>query len=315
MFLRFTSLRSLLLCLACCLSTASVEAGVIPWTYNAIFGTGPMYSGWGGWGAPYGGGYAGYGYGWGGGYPMAGYYGGYAAPSYGVAYGPSLSYGYGAYPAVSNCSSCATATVNYAPACGSDCGLCNSGCGSECNAGCGNCSSGTSTYSPEPDSNSNVQPTPAGTPSTPPKDDFGPTQNRNNDNTDDVGPSTGTDARGFELPARAPANFGEDSVFPSDSVAPASGGSASPSGGTIAPMEDDITPSGGSTITPEANPFINRFEPERIEPLDIEPAVATTTMPIRRRTSFTTRYRVPTAVRVAVTPAPRHPAAPQVATK
>ena len=130
---RFASLLTLLLVAG---TTSAAQAGVIPWTYNAIFG--PVR-------------YPEYGYGYGAGY-------GYRAPRYVVSYAPAYSYApvsYGYAPAwsgSSGCSSCSTsysAPASYAPSYGYGYG---SGCGS-CGPvtqapSCGDCLSGGCSTTP-----------------------------------------------------------------------------------------------------------------------------------------------------------------------
>lgn len=113
------------------------DAGVIPWTYNAIFGYGP-YTAW----RPnfYAPSYA----------PM------YAPPAYTPTYGASYGYGsffggYGGYPASTYaapaCSSCNSGVVvNYGPYDSGCCNSCNTGCspcGDGCNSGCSSCEGGS----------------------------------------------------------------------------------------------------------------------------------------------------------------------------
>jgi len=95
-------------------SGSSADAGLIPWTYNAMFG--PAY-------------------------PQYAYYGGYG---YGYDAGPvTYSASYGGY--TSNC--CGQAVTYYGPAPSGCCGSCNPCCGTCGTGGCGNgCSSCGTNY-------------------------------------------------------------------------------------------------------------------------------------------------------------------------
>ena len=94
-------------------SGSSADAGLIPWSYNALFGYGPAS-------------------------PQYAYYGGYG---YGYDAGPvTYSASYGGY--TSNC--CGQAVTYYGPAPAGCCGSCNS-CGSCGSCATGNCGGGCST--------------------------------------------------------------------------------------------------------------------------------------------------------------------------
>lgn len=143
--------KSLLLAVVLTMSAVPAQAqGLIPWTYNSVFGTGPTY-----WGSYYPGSYGT----WGANYGTTAFYSPYVA-SYG-------SFGYSNCGCNTGCSSCGT-VANYAPACGcnnycgcSTCGYANTGCG---NCGCADCGNGCSNCAnPAPvnnnQNNGNVEPT------------------------------------------------------------------------------------------------------------------------------------------------------------
>lgn len=153
-----------------------VQAGVIPWTYNAIFGYGPMFPRRYGYTAGYAPGYgmpgmwgAGYGYGYQSS-PLA-----YSAPVT-TYYGPSYYGGGSVYDMSSacGCNPCAT----------SACSPCGSGCAT------GDCSTTGGNYSPSPvaEDRNDSEITPTFKPTTPnenntpdPNDDFVPVERREDD--------------------------------------------------------------------------------------------------------------------------------------
>lgn len=213
---------------ALCLCLApSAEAGLIPWTFDALFGPpGSLQQWWAGYpnGNPYIGGYGGGGYGTMYGTGYRGWYGGgYAAPNYGY----------------SNC--CAPVTANYYSSSYGDCG-CNpcGGC-SSCSGGCasGTCASGDcgtgSNYSPEP--------TPDATPRTFKKDDgtdtsddFRPLQPR--ESNDEILPNPGSG--NFQSPRPAPGEpgGGGDDILPRGVLRPEA------EGAYVKPIEVETTVAG-----------------------------------------------------------------------
>lgn len=211
---------ALSLCLA-----PSTEAGLIPWTFDALFGPpGSIQQWWAGYpnGNPYMGGYGGgYGTMYGTGY--RGWYGGgygYAAPSYGY----------------SNC--CSPVTANYYTSSYGDCG-CNP-CGGYGCSGCasGNCASGDcgtgSNYSPEP--------TPDVVPRTFKKDDdtntsddFRPLKPR--ESSDEILPNPG--GGDFKTPRPAPGEPGSgDDILPRGVLRPEADGAY------VKPIEVETTVAG-----------------------------------------------------------------------
>src|SRR5262249_39268827 len=109
-----------------------------------------------------------------------------------------------AYPTTGACSSCSGGlAVNYAPACNTGCGTCDTGCSSCAGASCSNCAD-TSSYSPDPENESTVEPTPA----TPPKDDFEKTTPHTTDS--EAAPRGGRGRGGFKTPPRARAGWGNE---------------------------------------------------------------------------------------------------------
>ncbi|MCA9080095.1 MAG: hypothetical protein KDA58_06020 [Planctomycetaceae bacterium] len=155
MFQPAKCLKVLLLTAACSLPTASAQAGVIPWVYDAIFGYhGPA------WGGRYMGGYPAYGWGGYGGYASYGY-----APSYSVGYGYAPGYvgGYGASAGCGGCGTGYSVSANYGWS-GYGCG-CATPCGcSPCSGGCSTGDCGVTNYAPA--ATDDPQPTTSGTPST-----------------------------------------------------------------------------------------------------------------------------------------------------
>lgn len=214
-----------------------VEAGAIPWTYNAIFGYGPifprrhgytagyspMYSGMNMWGANYG-------------------------PSYATNYGPSMGWSPSVAPVTSyyGPSYYGGGAVYGNQSCGCNpCGVsvCNP-CGG--NSGCpnGNCATSGGNYSPEPvneNGNSTSEVTPTFKTPNPervapdPADDFVPVDRRE---SEFVSPRTNS-----TIP-NTPTNLGTNSTIPE---------SSNNSGGTST-IPNNLNPSGNGTSTIPMSP-------------------------------------------------------------
>ena len=130
-------------------SGSSADAGLIPWSYNALFGYGPAY--------PQYAYYGGYGYGYDAGpVTYSASYGGYTSSCCGQAvtyYGPAPAGCCGSCNSCGSCGSCGTCATGN---CGS-CSTCGTNYGGDCStcggAGCSNCAPSTSgsNLTPQPD--------------------------------------------------------------------------------------------------------------------------------------------------------------------
>lgn len=274
------SLNAIAVVFVTCLGS-SASAGIIPWTYNAIFGYGPAFPG--------------------------GYYGAPAYPAYpatplptatyygpvGPAWGSGIAAGYGSYgdccnPCPAPCDPCST--------CGSPCGP--GGCPS------GNCGSN---YVPEASDDPNSpqptevtpegQPTPPTYQNDPPPDNFVPAVPREED----------TRPNRSSIPNARPA---PDSVLPETNRPNTNGNSNAPgfndSDFTLPNTERSPAPSepSGSPMAPEQPdevlPFGTGIQPP---PLELESVPVASISPPRQRIVSQAHYRIPRVVRIDVTPA------------
>lgn len=212
-------------------------------------------------------------------------YPGWGGYGYGMGYsmtypaGPAYGPGYIAPSSPCGPGGCGTSTLNYAP---NLCDTCNPCVCDPCDpcSPCGTGACGTGVNVPPP-SAVDSQPVPTPSPDQPSKsDDFGPSRLENRD----VQPSpeeSNAPPFGFEKP-----------------MTPAPGDPSEP-----APMQ----PEGAETNPMDAGDV-------KLEPLTIEVPVSSTLEPVRRRTGLTIGYRVPTVVRVAISPSlPKAVVAPQLA--
>ena len=297
--------------------TADAQAGLIPWSYNAIFGYGPAFPG--------------YRYGYGAGYaPMAGY--GYpVTANYG--YPVTTNYGYPGYSI--------PATSYYGPVTGAydaygyDYGYGGTECCNPCPSACdpcgsGNCASGNCGAGYNPDTQpsdignspnpTEAQPEPVTPDVTPPTyrdnappDNFVPATPRENDSTI---PGNGSSSPGSRSNSTIPDNDRSNSTIP-----PRGSGS----NGNNAPDFDDFSmpnterspaplePS-GSTIPkgnnrPEGTPAPggnseNEVLPlgTQVEPVDVESAPLASLSAQRRRIVSQAGYRIPHVTRMNVAP-------------
>ncbi|WP_437202385.1 hypothetical protein [Planctomicrobium sp. SH664] len=308
---------------------ATSEAGIIPWTYNAIFGYGPIFGG---------GYYGGYGYG--------------AAPYYNAGYPSTIGYpaspgtissyyapwnmGYGGY----------AYSAGYGPACGCNpcgCDPCGSGCNAcgtgDCATGnCpgGNCATGNcgATYSPSttpvPDPNlskprQEEEITPRQSPprtydNNPPGDQFnrvptydpqqnwrgngaGNTNPDNNarpftplapDNQRSTNPMEPNDLRRFDPPV-APVNpMNNAPVNPINPINPMGNPPANPN-----------APAGNLLPDEEINPFNSPAKPStEVQPLELDSAPIASLKAPRERLVTQASFRAPSVVRLPVAPRP-----------
>ncbi|MBT5018430.1 hypothetical protein OAF98_02385 [Planctomicrobium sp.] len=307
-----------------------VEAGAIPWTYNAIFGYGPMfprrhgytagyspmYSGMNIWGANYGQAYsANYG-------PSMGW-----SPSVTSYYGPSY-YGGGSVYSSASCG-CNPCGVSACDPCGG-----NSGCPN------GNCASTEGTYSPAPvknNGNNSSEVTPTFKPTSPekvapdPADDFVPVDRRESEFVSPRSNST--------IP-NTPTNLGTDSTIPDNLNSNGNGTSTIPMSPIERPMapgnntESTIPninnrstiPENNSSTIPEntrstipENPASREFPPPisrpaptepssnevipgntNVEPLELELIPVARVVVERKRVSMKAGYRIPIVSRIDV---------------
>jgi hypothetical protein len=244
----------------------SSEAGLIPWTYNAIFGPGPAF----GWRQAY---YSGY----------APYYSAGYAPYYGYRARYSASYAYGMpYYGGMNSSGCcgvANYTPNWGygccapvnPCCGTCVGACDSGCGVGSN--CSGCSVGAGTSEPPANSTPDEGATPTYAPKTKqPGDSVPPDEfkgvDRNLDNR--------RGGRGTE-------EFGGDGTggVNSNSSAP--------------PFEKP------ADAEPKSDPSDTRLMPP-VEPINLDAKIAFRTPANFTRVHAAAKFRLPTVVRTLPTP-------------
>lgn len=234
----------------------AVEAGVIPWSYNAIFGYGPIFPRRYGYSAGY--------------TPM---YGGpmYGGPMYSSPMGWGANYGFSSPGSAAWAPQMAPVTTYYGPAyygggsvnasCG--CNPCGYSACDPCAGGCpgGDCSTNTSTYSPspepQPDGNRTevtptFKPTPAEDTSTPETaDDFVPVERREED-TDFISPRSenkpGTGRSTIPEagnPSTIPNNSGSSTIPDRTEILP---GQSQPEVSPIAPMTRPVVPANESTI-------------------------------------------------------------------
>jgi len=209
-------------------SASSLQAGLIPWAYNSVFGYGPVFPGRYGYAPAYG-----YGNGIAMGptaMPVSSYYG----PS-DWGWGGFAGYGYGGSGNCNPCGGCSP--------CGNSCDPCGGGC-SNCADQCG------SSYAPAPQNNSPSEPTPASPKPAPPANP-NPPANRNDVPTDDFRPARPLDNSSPSFPNNTIP--GGNSTIPRGT--PPSGGSpagsGNPGGGTI-PGGSSIP--GGGTIPGGSTP-------------------------------------------------------------
>lgn len=228
----------------------AAEAGVIPWSYNAVFGYGPIFP-------------RRYGY-------TAGYAPMYGTPVYSSPMGWGANYGPGSAAWTPQM---APVTTYYGPAYYGG-GVVNAGCGCNpcgysacdpCAGNCpgGDCSTNTSTYSPDPQQEGNgtevtptFKPTPVEETRTPETaDDFVPVERREEDtdfisprseNKPETGRSTIPDAGS---PSTIPNNSGSSTIPDRTEILP---GQLDPEVTPMAPITRPVVPSNGSTI-PDAS--------------------------------------------------------------
>ncbi|WP_437221697.1 hypothetical protein SH661x_002435 [Planctomicrobium sp. SH661] len=208
--MRLTDCRNLFLIAVMALGggmTSSADAGIIPWTYNAVFGTTPMYGGYA-YGAPA--------YGYSAAYAPAFTTTSYYSPrwtTYTAGYVPAFSYSsYGAgFANYGYAAPCAPCGCNPCSCASGSCGDCVSGNCASGNCASGNCASGNcgAGYAPDINNGPTPEPTraapsnpPAANPppatttpperNNPPADDFRPVPPRTNDTTIPSIPNTGT---------------------------------------------------------------------------------------------------------------------------
>jgi hypothetical protein len=256
----------------------SSEAGVIPWTYNAIFGPGPVF----GWRQAY---YSGY----------APYYSTGYAPFYGYRARYSASYAYGVpyYGGMNNSGCCGVA--NYTPDWGSGCcapvnpccGTCVSGCDSGCVGGaCTGCgvdpsaaaTSGTGGSEPTPaDSSGRKSPetyAPETRQPTTPNDDFGAGNRSLNDR------NRGRGTEGFGGDGTGGLNNNKSEAPPFQQPAPAD---------------------------PKGDPDARVMPP--VEPVNLDAKVAYRAPSNFKRVHATAKFRLPAVVRVTPSNLEQTPAA------
>lgn len=275
---------------------SEASAGIIPWTYNAVFGYGSPWSG------AYG--YQGYGYpGYSVGYApdyMAGrtYTAGYA-PYYSAGYAPVYSAG---YPQAGCAGGCGVST-SYAPS-GCGCSPCQNGC-SPCSGGCANGDCGVSNYAPSATQEPSPASTDAGTKGTP--DSSTQTFRKKELPADEFKPVVpGSDFRS------TPPSERDSVVVPSrDNWSGTRGTTDAPPAGltpaTPAAEPNEVVPGGLIRPAPAEprNDFFN--ESNEVIPGSTEtrhlpaPPVANTSFtPARQRLAIHTSYALPTVSRVPV---------------
>lgn len=284
-------------------TTTPVQAGIIPWTYNAIFGYGPIFGG------GYHGGYGGMGYG------AAPYMGmPYAAPmdAYPATSMPSVSYypPLGAYPMLSGSPGLSLGGCGCDP-CANPCGSCfSSGC-SPC--GTGGCASGNcgtsytpatttppSASPPEPRQSEPAAPVPTYR-NEPPLDDFKPVPPRESDTSRSapMSPDLG-------IPSTIPKSVPGKSTIPESTL-------------PLKPKDDYVLPNTTNRNTAPGEPSGNKpaaVPTEEVNPLDFSrPGTLLTPQPAdvdsspvasvkaeRRRVVVQAGYRIPSVVRVRIAP-------------
>lgn len=216
-------------------SGSSADAGLIPWSYNALFGYGPAY--------PQYAYYGGYGYGYGydaGPVTYSASYGGYTSSCCGQAvtyYGPAPAGCCGSCNSCGSCGSCGTCATGNFGSCGG-CSTCGTNYGGDCStcggAGCSNCAPSTSGSNLTPQPDNGPKPTLADPPRRPGE-------------TDQFNPAAGTGGRnpmgnpyGGQNTAPPPAgNYNPGAVDPRLNGAnpggydPRNSGGTNPGGGTI----------------------------------------------------------------------------------
>ena len=249
----------------------SAEAGLIPWAYNAIFGTGPYYGG-----AAYGPTYANYGYA-----PMASTW---SANYVSYGYSPAVSYasyaplGYGA-------AACCPTTC-----CPSPCAPCGIACGP---GGCpgGNCgitydaAPAAGTITPQPDGAAGPPPTyleqqPMGTnPATPPTDNGFRRRDAQQEQQEDVfGQDQAGGAFGSNSSGRTDAFLGPESIIEQRKPAPSD-----------LPAEEASGPS-------------IQGENLKLVPLGLDDKITWRTPPQRTRLAVEANYATPVVARTKLNP-------------
>lgn len=305
---------------------ASVEAGVIPWTYNAIFGYGPVFPQRYGYPpgyvamSPASGGWAGYG---------PGYYGSSmawrpAATPMTVSYGPSYYGGGVVYGGGCGCDPCAV----------SSCDPCGGGCAT------GNCSTSGVNYSPAPvsEEKEEAEVTPTFKPTNPEKssspetsDDFVPVERRENEfisprtnttipesstipNAESTIPGGATGEGTSTIPSAGETNTGGSTTIPNvnSTIPDVNERSTIPGGG------NSTIPSDNRSTIPSAREFpppINRPAPTEptaeevipstsVEPLELELIPVSRVVVDRDRVSMKAGYRIPSVARIQVPATP-----------
>lgn len=319
-----------LLCLG---AGVPAEAGLIPWAYNAVFGTGPVYGG-------YAYGYAPPAYGYGAAYSPVWTQSSYYSPAwstYTVGYAPAFSYasygiGIANYGYATPCCSCAPCSCD--PCGGVGCS------GGDCSTG--NCGAG---YTPDIKNGPTPEPTPTHQPPaadppanrpTPPVDDFTRVPPRTNDNPMPGGsvpantsPPSSTIPNSTIPGSTIPNTTIPNSTLPGGSTVPGSGlpgGSTIPRSNAIPEVNDlpNATPfNGGSGSSVPNNggfepPMDRNSVPYELNkpdlgtesgptglhpvPLEIEPAAVARVQIHRERIVSQAGYRFTPVARLAISP-------------